>query len=103
MITDKKFWLFLFFSNAIGLLICWIDSRPTWDDTGVTAAMILIASGAISYVYPKRPFIWAIAVSIWIPIFGIVCNSNYGTLMALVFGFIGAHLGFYISKKNSKD
>lgn len=102
MIKDKKFWLFLGFSTVIGLLIYWIDSRPTWDDTGVTAAMVLIASGVISYVYPKRPFIWAIAVSIWIPLFGIISTSNYGSLMALIFGFIGAYLGFYISKKNSK-
>ena len=28
-----------------GLAIAWMDTRPTWDDTGITAAALLVASG----------------------------------------------------------
>ncbi|HEX5010243.1 MAG TPA: hypothetical protein VFY71_07565 [Planctomycetota bacterium] len=30
---------------AAGLAIAWVDSRPTWDDTGISAAALFVASG----------------------------------------------------------
>lgn len=30
---------------AAGSAIAWVDSRPNWDDTGVTAALLLIGGG----------------------------------------------------------
>jgi hypothetical protein len=30
---------------AAGLGIAWMDSRPTWDDTGISAAALFVASG----------------------------------------------------------
>ena len=29
---------------ALGLLIAWVDSAPTWDDTGITAGMIFLTA-----------------------------------------------------------
>src|SRR6185503_3469261 len=29
----------------MGILIAFVDSRPTWDDTGITAGMMLLSSG----------------------------------------------------------
>jgi len=78
---------------TIGLIIWRIDSQPNWDDTGITAAMILLSTGLISFFNPKQPFIWAIAVCIWIPLFGIIKDSNYGMLLTFIFGFIGAYGG----------
>jgi hypothetical protein len=85
--------LTLLASAAIGLIIWRIDSQPNWDDTGITAGMIVISTALISMVSPKRPFICALAVSIWIPLFGIINHSNYGTLLIFVFGFMGAYGG----------
>jgi formate hydrogenlyase subunit 3/multisubunit Na+/H+ antiporter MnhD subunit len=103
MKKDIKFWALLACSISLGILIAWIDSRPNWDDTGVTAAMILVVTVVVSYFFPQRPFIWALAVSIWIPLLGIISSSNYGSLMALLFGFVGAYLGWYSYKKTKKS
>jgi uncharacterized membrane protein len=100
MRKDSKFWILLGLSIGLGLLIAWIDSRPTWDDTGVTAAMILVVAAIIGYIYPKQPVIWALTVSAWIPMWGIIHTNNYTSLLALLFGFVGAFLGYFISKKN---
>src|SRR5262245_31442059 len=31
-----------------GVLIAWVDTRPTWDDTGVTVAALAFASAVFS-------------------------------------------------------
>jgi hypothetical protein len=83
----------LIVSLAIGLVIWKIDSQPTWDDSGITAGMIVLSTGLISFISPHRPYVCALAVTVWIPLFGIIVDRNYGTLLVLLFGFIGAYGG----------
>jgi len=90
--------LTLIASIMSGVFILRIDYHPNWDDTGITAGMILVATGVISFVNPRRPFICAISTSIWIPLFGIINDNNYGTLLVFVFGFVGAYLGSMLRK-----
>lgn len=82
----------------LGLLIAWIDNSPNWDDTGITALLIALVAGLISFFYPSRPIIWAVAVSCWIPVIGIIKSGNFSLLLILIFGFIGAYLGLFIHK-----
>ena len=42
-----KQWLLLVGSTLLGLLIAFIDSRPSWDDTAITVGMLLIGGGII--------------------------------------------------------
>lgn len=102
MKADKRFWLLFAFSVLIGLLIAWIDSSPNWDDTGITVVMIVIAAGVFGYLYPKYSFVWALTVSMWIPLWNIVNSGDYSILIVLLFGFIGAYIGFFIKKLSTK-
>src|SRR5512132_1036617 len=61
---------------ALGLLIGYVDSRPTWDDTGITAGVVLITTAVLGALAPQRPWVWALCVGVWIPIFGILGSSN---------------------------
>jgi hypothetical protein len=83
---------------GLGLLIAWIDSRPNWDDTGITAFALFASCGLFGAFMPKRPWFWAIAIGIWIPIFGVVMHRNFGSLLALVFAFAGAYAGSLLHK-----
>ncbi|MCX6237868.1 MAG: hypothetical protein NTY07_09995 [Bacteroidia bacterium] len=83
-----------------GLAIAWIDSRPNWDDTGISVLMVLSAATLFGYFTKQRPWLTALAASVWIPIFGIIGTHNFGSLIAIIPGFIGAYLGFFF-KKNS--
>jgi hypothetical protein len=96
MKVNYKFIVILCVAVISGLLIAWIDSRPNWDDTGITAAMIVFVSALISFIYPRRPYIWALAVSCWIPLFAIVKSMDFSMLLIILFGFIGAYGGLYI-------
>jgi hypothetical protein len=93
-----KFWILLILSAILGSLIAWIDTRPTWDDTGITAATIIIVTAILGAVMPRRAWIWALAVGIWIPVFNIVSNNNYGSILALIVAFIGSYAGVFIRK-----
>lgn len=79
----------------LGRLITWVDTRPAWDDTGVTAGAIFIVTALLGAALPNRAWVWALAVGAWIPVLGAAWHNNYGAVLALVVAFIGAYLGAY--------
>ena len=81
---------------ALGGLVTYVDSRPTWDDTGVTAAALLVISGVLGFLGPNRPWLWALAVGLWIPLLGVARTGNYWAMSALVVAFAGAYGGMAI-------
>ena len=54
----------------LGMLIFMVDSSPGWDDTGVSATMVLAASGLMGAIHPSRAWVWALAVGSWVPLRG---------------------------------
>ncbi len=89
-------------SIIAGFLITWIDARPTWDSTGISALMVLVAAAVFGYFTSHKPWLTALAVSMWIPLFGIVTTFNFGSLLALVPGFAGAYLGYLLKRKEMR-
>ena len=81
------------FGLLIGLGLGLLDSSPHWDDTGITALVLLGACGLIGVLDPKRPWLWALAVGCWVPLLNIVRNGNGEAVIALAFAFGGAYLG----------
>jgi hypothetical protein len=75
-----------------------VDSRPGWDDTGITAGLLFIVSATFGALAPQRPWVWALCVGGWVPLFGILAQSSYGSLMALAFSFAGAYLGMWLRR-----
>lgn len=85
--------LILFCGVVAGVTFGFIDSRPSWDDTGVMAGALLIVTLVVSALAPRRPWATALAIGIWIPLFDIAGSRNYGSLLALAFAFAGAYAG----------
>ena len=83
-------------ATALGLIIGFIDTRPNWDDTGVSMMMILSAASFCGYVSDGRAWLIALAVGIWVPIFNIVMASNYSSFLALIPAFTGAYTGSFL-------
>jgi hypothetical protein len=93
-----KFWIYLVTALTLGLFIAWVDSRPTWDDTGITAGTLLIVAGLLGLVAPERPWLWALAVGIWIPLYGIIAHGNYSLTVVIIIPFAGAYAGSFARK-----
>ncbi len=73
-----------------GAAIAWVDNRPNWDDTGITAAAVVItaaagALGGVSY--------WLNAVLTVIPLLVVELPSGAGVLLAVPLAVGGALLG----------
>jgi len=79
-----------------GLFFAYVDSRPTWDDTGVLAGAILLTCGLIALIGYRRPWLLALVVGAWIPLRGIFMNQNYSSLIALMIALIGAYGGWVV-------
>jgi hypothetical protein len=80
----------------LGVMITYVDSRPTWDDAGVTAGALLLLSGVFGFLGPNRPWLWALALGLWIPLLGFVNTHNYASVLALIVCFAGAYGGMAI-------
>lgn len=82
--------------NLLGIAIAYVDSRPGWDDTGITAGAVFIASGILGALGPERPWLWALCVGAWIPLFEILHGWNWGSLLALGIALVGAYGGMLV-------
>jgi hypothetical protein len=86
-------WLLLLGALALGLVFALVDSSPGWDDTGVSAAAVLLTAAVFGATRPARPWLWALAVGLWIPAMGLTLHHHPAALIALVPAAIGAYAG----------
>ena len=76
-----------------GIAIAWIDARPTWDDTAVTAiaVMIVAAAGALA-----RLPAWLSALLAVGPLVTAELSGGAGVLLAIPFALIGAYVAAFL-------
>jgi hypothetical protein len=87
----------------VGLIISFIDTRPKWDDAGITVLAFLIGSGLIGLLTERRPWLYALAVGIWLPLWYLITAHTPIVIVVLVFPFIGEYVGWALRlglKKN---
>lgn len=81
-----------------GLAIAWIDASPGWDDTGITAGLLLIAAAAGAAISGRRPWLWALLVGLPTPLVEMSRGGDPAALAALVFAAIGAAMGYSVAR-----
>ncbi len=81
---------------AAGLAIAWVDTRPGWDDTGMTAGALAIAAaaGSLARIPP-----WLATALVVVPILAAELPGGTGALLAIPFALAGAHVGEFIRKR----
>jgi hypothetical protein len=86
--------LLLIASNLLGFFFAYVDSRPTWDDTGVLVGAILLASAILGALGPRQPWLWALGVAAWMPLHEMLTTHRPpASVLALVVAFTGADAG----------
>ena len=81
---------------AIGVSIAYIDSRPYWDDILVTGFSLVVFAAFLGFLAPRRVWLWALGIGIWIPLVAFVRMPGLASArMLLVLGltFAGAYAG----------
>ena len=83
---------------ACGAGIAWVDTRPGWDDTGITAFVVFGMSALFAALAPSRAWLFALAVGGWIPTLGLARHANPTSLLALGIAGAGALAGVIASR-----
>jgi hypothetical protein len=95
-------WVLLAAAIAMGLAIAWVDSRPHWDDTGITAGSLLLSAGLLGMIVPRRPWLWALGIGIWIPAHQFVKQPTLGSVLGgcviLAIPMAGAYAGMAVRR-----
>ena len=79
-----------------GLFFAYVDSRPTWDDTGILAGGLLLMSGLLTLLGHRKPWLIALAVGLWIPLHDIYLSHDFLLLLVLLFPLVGAYGGWIV-------
>ena len=85
----------------IGIAVAYVDSRPAWDDTGITAGSLLLGAGVTAAASGRRPLLWALLVGVWTPIVEIALHNQPASLAAIGFAVVGAMGGCLIRRSLS--
>ena len=86
----------LFAALLVGGAIAWVDSRPTWDDTGISAGVVLLGSGLFTAL-GVSPVAAALLVSGPLVLVALLAG-NTAALLALLVAAVGAVIGFFVRK-----
>jgi hypothetical protein len=101
LVRRTQFVLLVLVALMLGMLIFMVDSSLGWDDTGVSAAMVLMASGLMGAIHPARAWVWAFAVGSWVPLMCFVLDPagfHPASVLALAFATVGAYAGSFVGR-----
>jgi hypothetical protein len=88
----------LLFALAVGLLIGYVDTRPNWDDAGITALGVLVTCGVLAAVSPKQWWLWAICVGGCVVGANLIVARNLGVLLVFMPALVGAASGMVVGR-----
>lgn len=95
--------LLLVLAILTGLFIAFVDSRPTWNDTGITAGAMLLSSGLLTLLGYRRPWLIALAIGLWTPVYETYLSHNFHLpgvvlfpLLVLLIPTVGAYAGWAV-------
>lgn len=93
--------ILLLVAIVMGLFIAYVDSRPTWDDTGITVVTMLLTSGLLTLLGHRKPWLIALAVGLWTPLYEMFLSHQFSLsagfpilLFVLLINFVGAYGGW---------
>jgi hypothetical protein len=98
-IVPERIGIGLAIALAMGIVIGFVDSRPGWDDTGITVVSLLLASGVAAGVAGRVPWLIALATGIWVPLFELSGLASGGPVLAVAFSGLGAAIGWLAARR----
>ncbi len=89
--------IYLLISIFVGLAVALIDASPKWDDTIISATLIFVSGGIISFFYGTKPWLIALCTCCWLPLLNIYTLGNFMSLFAFIPGFAGSYFGYFVN------
>ena len=82
-----------------GVAIGFVDSRPTWDDTGVTAVSLLLAAGVLAATRPRLWWLAGLLVGLPVLGFNYLAHGRFDSAIAIAFALAGAGAGAWLGRR----
>jgi hypothetical protein len=79
---------------AAGLLIAFVDAQPHWDDTGITVFALLLSGGVVGLLVQRRPWLFGLAIGIWLPLYSIFTRQDFSMLIVALFPLAAVYAGY---------
>ncbi len=83
---------------TIGTVVAYVDSRPTWDDTGVTAGILVLGAAVLGAVHPRRAWLTGLAVGLPMVVVSLPGTYHLGSLVAVAIAVAGAMGGASVGR-----
>ncbi|HMC57279.1 MAG TPA: hypothetical protein VKH19_19015 [Gemmatimonadaceae bacterium] len=81
-----------------GVGIAFVDTRPTWDDAGVTAAAVFLVAAIVGAARPRSFWIGGLAVGLPVLALNAILHGNYGSAIAVAIAVLAAAAGAMLGK-----
>ena len=75
---------------VLGAAIGFVDSRPTWDDTGVTAGALVLCAFALAWIRPGAAWLIGLALGVPVLLFNAITHGGFGSVLAIAVSLAGA-------------
>lgn len=82
-------------AGLIGWGIGYMDTRPGWDDTGVTAGALLVFGAILGAAMPRFAWLSGLALGLPVLLMNVALDGNYGSALATIIALVGAALGAF--------
>jgi hypothetical protein len=82
----------------IGAGIGYVDSRPAWDDAGITAGMVFLTAAVLAGVRPRTFWVSGLAAGLPVFVMNAILHSNFGSGLAVGVGLIGSVVGLLVGR-----
>ena len=84
------------FALGAGLAIAWMDTRPSWDDSGLTAGALALASGIAAFAGLRW---WLVPILVAGPLFVAEFRGlGWGALLICAIALAGAGVGLAVRR-----
>ena len=87
---------------AIGLGIGYVDSLPTWDDTGITVGALVISAGLLAILRPRIWWVTGLLIGAPVPLFNFLRTGGWQATAALAFALLAAGIGGLVGRLVSR-
>lgn len=92
---------------AAGLVLAWIDTRPSFDDTGVLVALLIIAGVGVAILdgAPSTGVAWLLGLLVGgpTPIVEVLNGGQAASLVALVFALAATLITSFVLRGAGRD
>lgn len=83
---------------GVGCAVGFVDSRPNWDDTGVTVGLLVLTALVLACIRPRVAWVSGLAVSVPVVLFNAITRGGFGSLVGVAISMVSAGIGYGLGR-----